>query len=621
MIKKQNDTRFFLDNISIQRLTLLCSFLIMFATSSFAQSVRYELRMDSPSDHYFQVDFFLSDYKTSEIEVKLPVWTPGSYLVREFAKSINLVRAFDENGKELIVDKKSKNSWTIQRAKAKEVRVSYQVYAFELTVRTSFLDQTHGFVSGSGIFMYTEQTRNKPGQLTVFPHASFSKITTSLEKIKTNSSQENAHSYTFLDYDQLVDSPIEIGNHEEFTFQAAGIPHTVALYGWGNYQIDRLKIDMAKIVEAATDVFGHNPCQHYTFIIHNVTQAQGGLEHLNSTVLSVNRFTYHDDNYLGFLSLVAHEYFHLWNVKRLRPFELGPFDYDREVYTSLLWVMEGFTSYYDELLMLRAGFYSENQLINKLISGINYVEGTPGVRVQPVAHASFDAWIKSYRPNENSSNTTISYYSKGAALALLIDALIMDKFDGQKCLDHFLRELYQKYYEKLNRGFTASEFQGDLSTFLGENMDDFFARYINGTETPDYVTILDKIGLKLTYVGQKKPSFGASLLQSEKRLTVQTVRSGSAAEKAGLSANDEIIALNGIRMNKNDFEKQLITISPDTSFEVLVSRDNVLISLQCDLQDYETPKYQVAYPYHSTKEPDSERKNKLRTYWLREINN
>lgn len=587
--------------------------LSIFPIVTFSQTARYELRMENPVNHYFQVDFFLKDYKTEDIEVKMPVWAPGSYLVREFSKNINQVRAFDETGKELTVLKKTKNAWIVKRGKSKEVKVSYEVYSFELTVRTSFLDLTHGFVSGTGVFMYTEETRNKPGKLRIVPHNSFSKITTALPKsgegVVTDSKVQD---YTFSDYDYLVDCPIEIGNHEEFSFTAAGIPHTVAIYGWGNYDIPTLQKDMAKIVEASTDIFGQNPNKNYTFIIHNVTSGQGGLEHINSTTLSVNRYTYQGDEYLGFISLVAHEYFHLWNVKRIRPFELGPFNYDEEVYTSLLWVMEGFTSYYDELILLRAGFYDKNQYLNKLMGTINYIESTPGARVQPVAHASFDAWIKSYRPNENSNNTTISYYSKGGVIAALLDAMIIKKFDGKKCLDHFLRELYAKYFEKLQRGFTEKEFQQEISTFLGENLDQFFSDYIHGTKIPDYNSIFGKTGMNVEYIGSKSPSFGATLSQSGKAVTIKSVRSGAAAENAGLSPNDEIIGCNGMRVNQSDFERLVNSMNSGESLDLLISRDDVLLEIKLTISDYERPRFKFVAA-------TGDKEIKLRDYWLRTI--
>lgn len=587
---------------------------ILFSLQAITQTARYELRMENPQDHYFHVDMFLKGYKTDEILVKMPVWAPGSYLVREFSKNMNLVTAVDQNGNPLEVIKKSKNGWVVKRGKATEVKVSYDVYAFELTVRTSFLDLTHGFVSGTGVFMYTEETRNKSGHLTVIPHHSFSKVTTALPKTGAGFvSDSRAVNYTFSDYDYLVDCPIEIGNHEEFSFNASGVEHTVAMYGWGNYDVPTLQKDMARIVEATTNIFGQNPNKEYTFIIHNVTDGQGGLEHINSTTLSVNRYTYTGDAYLGFLSLVAHEYFHLWNVKRIRAFELGPFNYDQEVYTSLLWVMEGFTSYYDELILLRAGFYTDQQYMNKLFGTINYVEGSVGARIQPVAHASFDAWIKSYRPNENSANTQMSYYSRGGVIAALLDAMIIKKYKGEKCLDHFLQHLYAKYFEKLQRGFTEKEFQDEVSAFLQTDMTQFFKDYISGTKIPDYSKIFGDVGIVVTDATKTETAFGASLTQNGKALTIRNIKAGSSAEKSGLSPYDEIIGLNGIRVNQSDLEKVIATMKSGESFNLLISRDNVLLEIKVIMSELKRPFFNRSF--------DVENKDliKLREYMLRTL--
>ncbi|MCG8577591.1 MAG: hypothetical protein MI810_22110, partial [Flavobacteriales bacterium] len=379
---------------------------VYFSMQSYAIQINYELGMSNPHNHYFEVEMDISEIKAKTIDLKMPVWAPGSYLVREFAKGVNLVKAKSADGKDLEVYKVNKNTWRVNLDGAKAIKVNYEVYSFELSVRTSFLDDSHGYLNGTSVFMYVDGHKDVSGKLKINPHASFKKIATALKN-------EGNNTFTYTDYDELVDSPIEIGNHEEFSFKAAGVNHTVAMYGEGNYDVETLKKDMAKVVEAETKVMGSNPNKEYLFIVHNITVPSGGLEHKASTTLQVNRWTYEGDAYLGFLSLVAHEYFHLWNVKRMRPKELGPFDYDNENYTDLLWVMEGFTSYYDELILRRAGFYDQDTYLSKLFGTINYVENTVGNKVQPVAHSSFDAWIKAYRRNENSSNIGISYYSKG----------------------------------------------------------------------------------------------------------------------------------------------------------------------------------------------------------------
>lgn len=572
-----------------------------------AQSVHYNLRMSKPQNHYFEVEMIIDGNTEKELDVKMPVWAPGSYLVREFSKNVNIVRAVDaSNNNVLNVDKKTKNTWRITTKGAKKIKVSYEVYAFELSVRTSFLDLQHGYVSGSGVFMYVDKWKEKAGTMTVYPHNSFKKVTTALVKNADGVASDNSFSYKYDNYDQLIDCPIEIGNQEVFDFMASGVKHTVAIFAEGNYDIPTLKKDMAKIIEAETNVFGENPNKEYVFIIHNVTDGQGGLEHMNSTTLSVNRWTYQGSEYVGFLSLVAHEYFHLWNVKRIRPIELGPFDYDQEVYTTLLWVMEGFTSYYDELLLKRSGYYTNDQILSKITSGVNYVEGTEGSRVQPVAHASFDAWIKAYRPNENSSNTTMTYYSRGAMLAAILDAKIITKYKGEKCLDHFLQKLYQDFYKKQNRGFSEQEFKTALSDFMGEDMNPFLNDYVYGTKTPDFSEVFKPLGVNVSYTGSVKPSFGASFAGG----AVKSVRSNSAAENMGLSVNDELIGFNGYRVSTAEFEGALGSMKEGDLITLLVSRDDVLLELKGKMGSYEKPSYKFSFGAEG---------NKLQQYWLREI--
>ncbi|MFO0494785.1 MAG: peptidase M61, partial [Flavobacteriia bacterium] len=303
-------------------------------------------------------------------------------------------------------------------------------------------------------------------------------------------------------------------------------------------------------------------------------------------------------------------YFHLWNVKRIRPIELGPFNYDEENYTSLLWVMEGFTNFYDELLLVRAGYTDDSDYLQKLQSTVNYVEGSVGARVQPVAHASFDAWIKAYRPNENSSNTTMTYYSRGQMLAALIDVMIISKYDGKKCLDHFLQQLYNKYYKKLNRGFSEKEFKVELEELLGENLDAFFAKYVNGTDIAPLSETFAKVGVQVTEIGLQRASFGAGLRQDGGKTIVRSIRAGSAAELAGLSVNDELIGCNGYRVDQAAFEQFVNGLDNGAQFKILVSRDEVLYELTVKMTLYDRPQYQF-------KVLEDDAKAKLRKYWLR----
>ena len=575
-----------------------------------AQTIAYQLRMPKPQNHYFEVEMTLSDFKEKELNLKLPVWAPGSYLVREFSKNLNLVKAFDENGKEIQVVKKTKNTWTVKSNGEKKIKVKYEVYSFELSVRTSFLDLTHGYVSGSGVFMYVDGYKDKSGLLEIVKHPTFSTITTALPKAKMSIVKDGSESYEFSNYDQLVDCPIEIGNQEVFDFTAAGVKHTVAMYGEGNFDVSTLKRDMAKVVQTATDVFGVNPNKEYVFIIHNVVDGQGGLEHTNSSTLSVNRWTYQGAEYTGFLSLVAHEYFHLWNVKRVRPIELGPFDYDQENYTSLLWVMEGFTSYYEKLILVRAGFMGKEDFLNKLQGSINYVEGSVGTRVQPVAHASFDAWIKAYRPTENSANTSMTYYSRGSVIASIIDILIIDNSKGKQCLDHFFQHLYKKYFIEMNRGFSETEFKAELEKFVGKNLDEFYKKYIDGTEILPYAEVFDKVGISIIDNTSFKPSFGATVREEGGKVMVKNVRTGSSAEEAGISVGDEIVGCNSYRVDQAMLEAMMSGLGTAETADLLIAREEKLLAVKVRMTNFRKPNFQLV-------KQSNEKPSANFMYWLR----
>ena len=562
-----------------------------------AATISYEVSMPEPHTHYFNVKMDVVDYQKEYFDVQMPVWSPGSYLVREFAKGVEGLVA-TANNKPLKAEKINKNTWRIYPKESKNVVINYKVYAFELSVRTSFVDASHAYFNGTSMFMFIDELRNTPHNLTIIPFKDWKKVSTSLPKTSKEGFQ-----YQAPDYDILVDSPVEIGNQETFYFTSAGVIHHVAMYGKGNYDIEKLKVDMAKITQACTDVFGENPNKEYTFIIHNLTHGSGGLEHLSSTTLEVNRWTYEGSDYKGFLSLVAHEYFHLWNVKRVRPIELGPFDYNNENYTSLLWVMEGFTSYYDELLLYRAGIYDEETIIRKFRGSINNIENQPGNKVQPVAHSSFDAWIKAYRPNENSYNTTISYYSKGSVVANMLDLMIINNTKGEKNLDNVMQYLYNEFYKKQDRGFTPAEMKTTLEKVSGLKMDDFFAKYINGTETFDYNTLFGYAGLTVETVVNKDPSLGIS----EANNKIRRVYRGSSAYTGGLNVNDELLAIDGFRIDGNI--KDFID-AKDVGDEIslLISRDNIIQTIKFPLLEKGSTNYFIIN--------DSENKNSVHQKWL-----
>ncbi|UOG77014.1 PDZ domain-containing protein [Hymenobacter tibetensis] len=538
-----------------------------------ASTLRYTLAMPAPQTHYFEVDMNLGGFGKQYTDLKMPVWAPGSYLVREFARHVEGFEA--KAGSEILhTEKITKNTWRVYHPKAKDFSVHYRVYAYELSVRTSFLDAAHGYVNGTSVFMYPAEGQQLASTLEVRPATGWTQVSTSLKPA--------GGQFTFASssYDELADSPIEIGTHKVLSFEANGTPHTVAMFGSAKYNETKLLADMKRVCEEAHRVVGKNPLDRYVFIVHNIERGTGGLEHLYSTTLSISRTAYGTEGgYKGILSLVAHEYFHLWNVKRIRPVALGPFDYDNENYTHMLWVSEGGTSYFGDLIVQRAGFVSAEDYLASTSNGITQVENTPGNKVQSAAESSFDAWIKGYRPNENSNNTGISYYNKGELIGAMLDLMIINETKAQKHLDDVMRYLYDEYYIKKKRGFTDEEYQAAVAKIAGRRFDDFFRRYVYGTETLPYEAVLGYAGLKLTTAPVSTDAvLGATVSTAGGKLTVtSTLRDGSAWQ-GGLNVNDEILALDGNRLT-DDPNKLLAGRPANSQVKMLVSRDGQLKEL------------------------------------------
>lgn len=533
-------------------------------------TLRYTLAMPAPQTHYFEVKMELGGFPADYTDVKMPVWAPGSYLVREFSKNVEGLQARTVGGQALAVEKISKNTWRVRHPKQASFSVSYRVYAFELTVRTSFIDADHGYLNGSSVFMYPADNKMLGSTVAVQPAAGWAQVSTALRLTA------GKFTYKAASYDELADSPIEIGNQKVLNFTANGTPHQVAMCG--TYSVDEPKLlaDLKRVCEEAHRVVGKNPLDHYLFIVHNLERGGGGLEHLYSTTLEVGRTTYGTEaGYKSFLGLVAHEYFHLWNVKRIRPVALGPFNYDQENYTHLLWVSEGMTEYYSKVINQRAGFISRDEYLGKLANEITAVENTPGNRVQSAAESSFDAWIRYYRPNENSSNSQISYYDKGDLIGTVLDLSIAEATKGEKHLDDVFRLLYDKYYLGLKRGFTDQEFQDAVAQVAGRRYDDFFRDSVYGTKTLDYATVLGYAGLGLTTAPlTTEGTSGASFSNRTGKLLVTGVVREGAAWSAGLNVNDEVLQIDGATPGEENV-KTLLGGPVGKSVKLQVRRDGL----------------------------------------------
>ena len=440
--------------------------------------------------------------------------------------------------------------------------------------------------------MYPDKMLNQPSTIHIVPYKGWTKVSTSLETVK-----DDPFTLRSPNYDILFDSPIEVGNQDVFEFDATGVKYEVAMVGGGNYNKERLKKDMAKIVEQETAIYGENPNKHYVFIVHNHAKGGGGLEHLSSTTLGASRDNYASESgYQNFLGLVAHEHFHLWNVKRLRPFALGPFDYDNENYTTDLWIAEGFTAYYQHIILRHANLIAPENYLNAAAGVVNIIENQPGAKIQPLADASYDAWIKAYRPNENSVNTGISYYDKGAAVAMMLDLEIINNSNGKKSLDDVMKYMYNTYYKAKKRGYTDEEFKQGLEKFAGKNLDDFYKKYIYGVTPIDYDKYFGYAGYKLVdeLAGTNDPTLGitfANATNNGGKKIVATVLRGSAGWIDGINVNDELTAIDGNPIT--DIATMLNGKKPGDKISVSVNRDGLPVVLQVTLLRNNRVKFKI----------------------------
>jgi predicted metalloprotease with PDZ domain len=575
------------------KLATLFSIILFFMDTTISNAanavqISYLVTFPEAQAHYVDVEMNISGLNQNTLNLKMPVWTPGSYLVREFSKNVESFSA-SSDGKVLPSPKVTKNCWRIQTSGLSSITVVYRVYCFEISVRTSFVDASHGFLSTTGIFMYPDKMLNQPSTIHIEPYKGWTKVSTSLEVVNGD-----PFTLTAPNYDILFDSPIEVGNQDVFGFDAAGVKYEVCMVGGGNYDKERLKVDMAKIVEQETAVFGENPNKHYVFIVHNYFRGGGGLEHLSSTTLGASRDNYANENgYRNFLGLVAHEHFHLWNVKRLRPIALGPFNYDAENYTTDLWIAEGFTAYYQNIILRHANITSPEIYLEAAANEINIIENTPGAKIQALADASFDAWIKAYRPNENSGNTTISYYDKGAEAAMMLDLEIINSTNGKYSLDDVMKYMYDTYYKQKKRGYTDVEFKQAFEKFAGKNLDDFYNNYIYGLTPIDYNKYLGYAGYKITdeMAATNDPTLGIALANNNGKKIVTAVLRGSAGWIDGINVNDELTAIDGLPIA--DPATMLIGKKVGDKISITVSRDGLPITLPVTLLRNNRVKYKI----------------------------
>ncbi|WP_293885650.1 MULTISPECIES: M61 family metallopeptidase [unclassified Sphingobacterium] len=552
--------------------------------------IHFEVSFPEVQAHYIEVKMSVTNLNQPYVDLKMPVWSPGSYLIREYAKNVERFRSLDKTGNTITYQKISKNTWRIPTESLDQIEVVYAVYGFETSVRTNFFDSDHAFIVPTATFFYIDNQIDHPTTVSIDLKDTWTSISTGLEQIEE-------HKFYAPNFDILYDSPIEAGNQDIWKFQAAGVEHECAMVGGGSYDKARLTKDITRIVEEETRIWGSNPNKRYVIITHNYQSGGGGLEHLNSTVLGASRNAYlNETSYKNYLSLVAHEYFHLWNVKRLRPKALGPFNYDAENYTTGLWIMEGFTSYYDNLIIKRCGFYSEKEYLSLLANDFNIVLNRPGHAIQSAAASSFDTWIKYYRPDENSINSGISYYNKGAMLTALLDIKIIAATEGKLKLDDVIREAYEEFFLKLDRGFEENEFKSLAERIAGTSLDDIFDAAHQDGEL-DYNDYFNLVGYEIidTNVNNSTLTLGITTNKVDGLISVATVEKDSGAYEAGLNVRDELIAINNNRLDVKDKEIDFIVqhAKEGELLNFLVARDGLVREIPVQIRKNTKKIYEI----------------------------
>lgn len=543
-------------------------------------NVQYQVEIMNPKTHMVNVKVKIPCKGVDELKVFLPSWSPGSYLMREYAKNIRSFRVFDQQGEFLKFIQEEKGLWSIDiknsdiKNVCTEILIDYEVYCHELTVRTSHIDESHAYLHGPSylIGVFGEE---------ITPTISFkfsplwAKIHTGLKEI---SAKRDEFIFTAESYDVLLDTPVEIGCHESDGFMFDEKEHHLIWYGESYPHDCNLKKDIQTIVETVASHFSSVPYDKYLFITHLKKDLYGGLEHLNSTALHFDgRKLNSREDYVNWLALVAHEYFHTWNVKRIRPIELGPFNYLSENYTTMHWLTEGLTSFMDEVFVLRASLCSLEEYLKMQTKNLQRHFDNFGKKFQSLEESSFTAWTKFYRPDENSNNTGISYYLKGG---LVFSTLHFELKKQGKSINDLLQMLWQRYLDNPEVGMIKEEVMNMIEDLAGKKVRDLFDLRISTTEDIDFETYYKEIGLEFVWESSEAPNLGIDCKFAADRVYVDKVHLDGPGYKGGLNAGDEILAINNQRVLKSDIDGITKILIPGKKYQFLVSRLGTLISTE-----------------------------------------
>lgn len=543
--------------------------------------VNYIIHLDQPRTRYVHVEIHIPKAPSEAIELKLPTWLPGAYKLGEFAANIEQFKATNGADKPVIWKKTDKLTWCVMAELGQSVTITYKVYTFQLADDASYLCDDFAIINPGTVCLAVIPYMEKPCTIKAVIPDNWQHISTGMKSL-----DDSNRKFYAADYHELMDCPMMIGNHYRHQFSVNGIPHEVAIEGKGNIDREQFLTDLEKMTQSVISAMQHVPYDRYVYLFL-ITDTDAGLEHCNSTLIFERRFNFKPrKTYLNMISIFSHELFHAWNVKALRPRELVNPNYFSETYTDLLWFSEGFTNYYHFQFLLRPGIMKPKEYIDAVAFQATRYRRIPGYEYQSTAEASFDAWIKYYRSNENTPNSTISYYLKGSIIAFFLDLDILKATGGKHRLDDLMRDLYQEHYVKKFDGFTFDDVVKTAERYIGKNLEAFFQKYVYGATDMPFEEYFRKVGLELTVnkpddKDMRKGDLGLRLAMREHRPYVSVIRRNSAAQHAGILPNDEIVALDGLRViSSDDFSKRLEFIGPGATVEIMISRNGEIKTLQ-----------------------------------------
>ncbi len=597
--------------------------------NAIACSGRFELSFREADHHVIDVELWLRCQGASVLELVFPVWTPGSYMIREYARNVEQLSAYafaepqssteclpaDSTAQPLTIEHLDKHRWMIQCEGCQWVAVRYRLYAREMSVRTNWVERDYAFITGAAAFPFVRGREDRPIVVRLDLPEQWTNVATSLVR-KSGAAPQQVELWAD-NYDCLVDSPIVCGKLDVTPFEVGGREHYLVNVG-GDALWDSLRAvsDIERIVAEHQQFWGVVPYERYYFL-NLITESGGGLEHDNSCVLMASRWAMRRrDGYLNWLALVSHEFFHTWNVRRLRPRELMRYDYEREQYLNELWIAEGITSYFDDLALVRCGLCTREEYLQRLSKNITTVQTAPGRLIQSLQDSSWDTWIKHYRPDENTPNARISYYIKGMLVAWLLDVEIQRSTARTRNLDQVMRLLWD---EHLRTGYTLEDFQNIVDRIAGKPLGGWLSDMVHGCDELDFASALEWLGLRFKTNALKDGTtdktgevwIGSDSSASDGRLWVRRVLRGSPSDVAGLNVDDELVALDGYRVEPATWPDRLGLYQPGDRLTLTIARRGKLMQLPIELGS----KPSVTWQLEPSPTASSAAEDNLRT-WL-----